>query len=114
VYEHAAEMVKQKAPSTIDSHHRHSVALATVDCTVPSNVPICRANGVQAYPTLRVYRQGSNRVKGGGIFQPAAHESYRGQRTADHISDFALQVLKEVIAGDKEIKVSFAVIFFYY
>lgn len=104
VYEHSAEMVKEKAPTTIDSHRRHAVALATIDCTVPDNVPICRANGIQAYPTLRVYRQGSNKVKGGGIFQPVAHESYRGERTAERISDFALQVLKEVIAGDEEIK----------
>ena len=34
-----------------------------------------------------------------------AHESYHGERTADAISNFALQVLKEVIAGDPELEI---------
>ena len=37
-----------------------------------------------------------------------AHESYHGERTAESISNFALQVLKEVIAGDPELQASHA------
>lgn len=104
VYEHAAEMVKQKAPHEIDTHHKHSAALATVDCTSQVNYNLCRANQIQAFPTILVYRQGKNRAA--DMANPhQAHESYHGERTADAISNFALQVLKEVIAGDPELEI---------
>jgi len=103
IFEHAAELVKEKAPKEIDNHHRHSAALATVDCTVKKNIPLCKANHIQAYPTLLVFRQSKNKnIEKYGM---EIHEAYSGRREAEPISEFTIKVWQEVIAGDKELQI---------
>ncbi len=104
IYEHAAEMVKEKAPHTIDAHHKHSAALGTVDCTERNNIELCRKNHVQAFPTVRVFRQSKNRENNAVMNNFMHYESYLGDRDADAVSDFTLKVLKEVIAGDEQLR----------
>lgn len=90
IFEHAAEMV-QTAMTGRNSQGRwqRDLALATVDCTLDVNSDLCSDQHIQAFPTIRVFRRGSDRSKG-------LHESYRGDRTAEKISEFALAVLAEV------------------
>jgi len=54
IFEHAADLVQQRAPKRRDSHRKHAVALATVDCI--ENFELCRAQHIQAYPTVLVFR----------------------------------------------------------
>lgn len=104
IYEHAAELVKLRAPHEIDSHHRHSVALATVDCTMESNRYLCHKHHIQAFPTILVFRQSQNKETGQTYRGSNLHESYTGVREAEAIATFALKVLKEVIEDDKELQ----------
>mmetsp|Transcript_22402 Transcript_22402/g.28644 ORF Transcript_22402/g.28644 Transcript_22402/m.28644 type:complete len:494 (+) Transcript_22402:161-1642(+) len=102
IFEHAAEMVKERAPQEIDAHHKHSVMLATVDCTEKKNIPLCREKHIQAYPTMLVFRKSKNRnIQRFGM---EIHESYNGKRNAEAIADFTMKVWKEVIADDKELQ----------
>jgi len=96
IYQHAAEIVKQKSPTLgikFGTHDtKNGIALATVDCTTAINRELCRSNGIQAFPSIHVFREGTDQHEG----QSELHESYHGDRTAEKISDFALKVFKEV------------------
>ena len=76
IWEKAAELVQRKAMSAehgLDAHHRHSLALGSIDCTRAENFKLCRDNHIQGFPTILVYRQGKNRMLEG------KHESYHGE-----------------------------------
>lgn len=96
IYQHAAEIVKQKSPSLgirFGTHDtKNGVMLATVDCTTAANRELCRSNGIQAFPSIHVFREGTDQHAG----QSELHESYHGDRTADKLAEFALKVFKEV------------------
>jgi len=113
IWEIAAGLVKERAPgkgSTLDTHRKYSVALATVDCI--QNIELCRARHIQAYPTVHVYRQppggAQNQAKpSGGILggyfdtnKDHLYEVYHGPRDAEAIATFALKVLDEVLVQD--------------
>mmetsp|Transcript_21586 Transcript_21586/g.42396 ORF Transcript_21586/g.42396 Transcript_21586/m.42396 type:complete len:522 (+) Transcript_21586:77-1642(+) len=100
IYEHAAHLVRDKAPHEVDGHHKHSIALASFDCTIPSHRNICMQNNIQAFPTILVFRQSKvNTVTGPrGKF----NEQYTGARNAEAMSKFAISVLKDVQEKDKE------------
>ena len=61
----------------------HAVGLvAEVDCTTEGK-PLCDANGVRGFPTLK-------------YGDPAALEDYQGSRTYDDLKKFATDTLKPV------------------
>ena len=55
--------------------------VADVDCTSDGGKPLCEANGVRGYPTLK-------------WGDPAALEDYSGQRDLDSLRKFAEENLK--------------------
>ncbi len=97
-FEAAAKYVHERASTQFDKHQKHSVALASIDCTAGNNLKLCKDNHVQGYPTILVFRQNANNVITGpfGKF----YEQYRGPRVAENIAKFALSVLSEVQKKD--------------
>jgi len=60
----------------MDEYKGHSsILIADVDCTAAGK-PLCEANGVQGYPTIK-------------YGDPSALEDYKGGRDADALSKFA-------------------------
>ena len=55
-----------------------------VDCT--AEVQLCREHFITGYPSIRVFRNGSDRITMDGIKD---HESYRGNRTLEALLAFA-------------------------
>ena len=100
IFEHAADLVKQRAPVEVDGHHRHSVALATLDCTVAAHRSLCLQNHIVAFPTILVFRQSRNNVVTGPRGQ--YYEAYSGIREAQPIADFAISVLKDLQQKDHD------------
>jgi len=100
IFEHAADLVKERAPHEADNHHKHSVALATFDCTIPAHQEICRQNQIQGFPTILVFRQSKSKL----VQTPRGqyHESYTGRREAEAIATFAIETLKSVQREDKD------------
>lgn len=96
IWEHAAELLKEKGHgySTGAGRRTYSwtIGMATVDCTVEDNMELCKQQHIQAFPTVRVFRKGTDLTDGQGRH----HESYHGNRVAESIRDFAIQVLAEV------------------
>eukprot|EP00924_Labyrinthula_sp_SR-Ha-C_P004049 augustus_masked-scaffold_3-processed-gene-12.4-mRNA-1 protein AED:0.01 eAED:0.04 QI:0/-1/0/1/-1/1/1/0/501 len=106
IYEHAAHIVQEKRPNRarerrgkLDKHGRHSVALATFDCTIPDHVPTCRKFHIQGFPTILVFRQSQ-----GEQSEIGQHESYHGIRKAETIADWALKVYDDVQSNDEALK----------
>lgn len=106
IYEHASEIVHQWKPPGYQGDT--SLRMATVDCTTPANGRLCRKHQIQAFPSVRVFREGTDihkdamndnvrelQAKHPFLMLPMLHESYEGPRTAAAISDFAKQVWKE-------------------
>jgi len=98
IYEHAAEIVQQaqlekyrnKAGGVAGKNYwQRDIALATVDCTQEVNVQLCQREHIQAFPTVRIFREGTDRKQG-------LHETYHGDRSAEEIANFAVKVLSEV------------------
>lgn len=58
VWEHASEMVNDRL---FGPEKRRDYALrlgmGAVDCTTQLNIPLCRDQHIQAFPTVRVYRR---------------------------------------------------------
>ena len=95
VYEHAADLVKQRAPKVQDARSRKAVALATVDCV--QHLDLCRGEHIQAYPTVLVFRTRQDLdVKK----EEQQYEAYLGAREAEAVASFALKVLEEVMVAD--------------
>jgi hypothetical protein len=100
VWEHAAELVLQRLADahgtrTASSPAPPRIGLGAVDCTRPETRELCKAQHIQAFPTVRVYRGGRHHT----VFddkEHAHHESYSGARTAEAVADFAWTVAKEV------------------
>lgn len=92
IYEHAAQEVQRRmAGRNTQGRWQRDLALATVDCTTDVNDEVCTNEHIQAFPTIRVFRRGSDRKTG-------MHESYRGDRSAEAITDFAMKALEETEA----------------
>lgn len=73
-WEAATEEVHSKYPE-----EDGRIRFAKVDCTV--EVELCRRNVIQAFPTIRIFRHGSDDVTvNGGMHE---HESYYGDRTKE-------------------------------
>lgn len=102
VWEHAAELTRDGifGPSKKREYFL-KLGMGAVDCTTQQNIPLCRDQHIQAFPTVRVYRQGKNpldkHAPSGG---PTRHyEAYVGERSAEAVSAFALKVLEEMEDG---------------
>jgi len=106
IYEHASEIVHSWKPPGFTGDT--SLRMATVDCTTPLNGRLCRKHQIQAFPSVRVFREGTDIHKDATnddhrelmekhpfLVLPMLHESYEGPRTAAAMSDFAKQVWKE-------------------
>uniref|UniRef100_A0A7S2RYN8 Thioredoxin domain-containing protein n=1 Tax=Mucochytrium quahogii TaxID=96639 RepID=A0A7S2RYN8_9STRA len=99
IYEHAADLVRKRAPHEVDGHHKHSVALATFDCTTNNaHKRVCADNHIQGFPTILVFRQAQLHVKSVGFRH--FYESYMGKREAEPIANFAIEILKDVQKSD--------------
>jgi thiol-disulfide isomerase/thioredoxin len=64
VWEHVSALVDEKP-------YREMVGMARIDCTNPKAEPICRQQRIQAFPSILVYKGGSN----------VAFTHYHGDRT---------------------------------
>ena len=71
------------------NYWQRDIALATVDCTQDVNSQLCQREHIQAFPTVRIFREGTDRKNG-------LHETYHGDRSAEEIANFATKVLTEV------------------
>jgi len=100
VFEHAAHLVRERAPHQVDGHHKHSIALASFDCTVPNHKKLCIDNHIQAFPTILVFRQSKNNIVTGR--RGKYLEEYNGARQAEAIAKFAISVLQQVQSTDKD------------
>jgi len=62
------------------------IVFATVNCVDKDNFPLCRAQHIQVFPTIRIFRDGSNNPN------PTLHmhEEYRGPRTANTMAEFVM------------------------
>eukprot|EP00906_Rhabdomonas_costata_P005236 RCo007869 len=87
IYQEASQEVGRRIAPT------HDVLFATVNCVSPQNYELCQREHIQVFPTLRVYRDGSNNPQAPHVHM---HEEFRGPRTVASLSDFAVNVLKEV------------------
>ena len=81
-----------------------TVKVARVDCTDPSAQFKCREHHINAFPTVRVYRRGTNQVVAGNH----EHQAYYGDRTPEAIAAFAdlqVQSLDKKVQLDKKVNV---------
>ena len=69
-YEKAANILKNNNPP---------VPLAKVDCTSEYGKPICYMNGIEGYPTLKVFKQGNSTEYDGPLNSDAIVNFMRSQ-----------------------------------
>lgn len=104
VWEDAAlQLSRREVAKSPSRRYPWSVALASVDCTLPDSGKLCRDQHVNAYPTVRVFRRGSDSDPHSGDVHRrghTTHEAYHGQRTAQALVEFAQKVLDEVVAEE--------------
>eukprot|EP01012_Entosiphon_sulcatum_P030964 TRINITY_DN3857_c0_g1_i2.p1 TRINITY_DN3857_c0_g1~~TRINITY_DN3857_c0_g1_i2.p1 ORF type:complete len:531 (+),score=118.09 TRINITY_DN3857_c0_g1_i2:79-1671(+) len=87
VYERAAVLAEEGVKGAPGQ-----IAFASVNCMDRNNFDLCRRSHIMVFPSVRVFRDGrDNPTK-----QPLIHEEYRGARSAEDISKFALSALDEV------------------
>jgi len=94
IWEATAALIHAKYPIT-------TVKVARVDCTDPSVQLKCREHHINAFPTVRVYRRGSNQAAGG----PHEHQAYYGDRTPEAIATFVdlqVQSLEKKVEVEKK------------
>ncbi|KAH9260593.1 hypothetical protein BASA81_001060 [Batrachochytrium salamandrivorans] len=80
---------------------KYGVRLATLDCL--QHIALCRANLIQAFPTVRVFRS-TKSVSSSSTTTEATYEVYRGAREVEALVSFAIRTLEEVMQakGDGE------------
>jgi thiol-disulfide isomerase/thioredoxin len=94
IYEEAARQIETLGVSPRD------ITLAAVDCTLKENQMLCYENHIQAFPTVRVFREATDNPEDG---QRHMHEEYRGPRSAEAIAEFSMGAFKEVKDAHPEI-----------
>ncbi|KAK9133511.1 hypothetical protein Scep_013039 [Stephania cephalantha] len=75
-WEKTAKIMKERYDPEMDGR----ILLAKVDCTV--EVELCRRNHIQGYPSIRIFRKGSDVRDEHGHHE---HESYYGDRDTDSL-----------------------------
>ncbi|KAI9186220.1 hypothetical protein LWI28_015019 [Acer negundo] len=75
-WEKAAKMIKERYDPELDGR----ILLGKVDCTV--EIELCKRNHIQAYPSIRIFRKGSDVRDDHGHHD---HESYYGDRDTESL-----------------------------
>ncbi|KAM1041420.1 hypothetical protein ACFX13_031347 [Malus domestica] len=75
-WEKAAKIIRERYDPEIDGR----ILMAKVDCT--EEVDLCRRNHIQGYPSIRIFRKGSDVRDEHGHHE---HESYYGDRDTDSL-----------------------------
>ncbi|KAI4322809.1 hypothetical protein L6164_022468 [Bauhinia variegata] len=78
-WEKTAKMIRERYDPEIDGR----ILLAKVDCTQEAD--LCRRNHIQGYPSIRIFRKGSDVRDDHGHHD---HESYYGDRDTDSLLKF--------------------------
>jgi thiol-disulfide isomerase/thioredoxin len=90
IYEAAAALVHKRLQNT------NQIVFANVNCVDKDNFQLCRQQHIQVFPTVRIFRDGSNNMNA----RMHMHEEYRGPRTVEAISDFSINVFNAVTAKE--------------
>lgn len=102
VWEHSAELVRERLHGASKKReYTMRLGMGAVDCTTSQNIPLCRDQHIQAFPTVRVYRKGKNPLESNapGAGPTRHYEAYVGERSAEAVSAFAVKVLEEMEEG---------------
>lgn len=91
-WEKAAMIIRQRHDPEADGR----ILLGKVDCT--EQVELCRRNHVQGYPSIRVFRKGSDVKSDHGHHE---HESYYGDRDTDSLVEFMESLIKPIPLGSQ-------------
>lgn len=75
-WEKAAKIIRERYDPEMDGR----ILMAKVDCT--EEVDLCRRNHIQGYPSIRIFRKGSDLREDHGHHE---HESYYGDRDTDSL-----------------------------
>lgn len=94
-YELAATELKSKP----------EIAIAKVDCT--EEVDLCAAQGVQGYPTLKVFRGAENVTPYAGARKADAIVSYMTKQSLPAVSDLTLETFEAFSKSDKVVAIAF-------
>ncbi|KAG4112151.1 hypothetical protein ERO13_D13G145300v2 [Gossypium hirsutum] len=93
-WEKAAKIIKQRYDPEVDGR----ILLAKVDCT--EEVDLCRRNHIQGYPSIRIFRKGSDVRETHGHHE---HESYYGDRDTDTLVKTMEDLVDSIPQEDKKI-----------
>ncbi|CAO2833508.1 unnamed protein product [Amaranthus hypochondriacus] len=91
-WERAAMIIRERHDPEADGR----VLLGKVDCTV--QVHLCRRHHVQGYPSIRVFRKGSDVKDEHGHHE---HESYYGDRDTDSLVKFVESLVSPIALENK-------------
>ncbi|CAI9295218.1 unnamed protein product [Lactuca saligna] len=84
-WEKAAKIIRERHDPEIDGR----IIMGRVDCT--EEVDLCRRNHIQGYPSIRIFRKGSDVRDENGHHE---HESYYGDRDTDTL----VNTMEELVA----------------
>lgn len=84
---------------------KENIAIAKVDCT--EEVDLCASQGVQGYPTLKVFRGKDNVTPYGGARKADAIVSYMTKQSLPAVSDVTSDTFETFSASDKVVVVGF-------
>ncbi|KAL0306406.1 UNVERIFIED_CONTAM: protein disulfide isomerase-like 5-4 [Sesamum radiatum] len=84
-WEKAAKIIRERYDPEIDGR----ILMGKVDCT--EEVDLCRRNHIQGYPSIRIFRKGSDVREDHGHHD---HESYYGDRDTDSL----VKTMEELVA----------------
>ncbi|GER56581.1 protein disulfide-isomerase 5-3 [Striga asiatica] len=85
-WEKAAKIIRERYDPEIDGR----ILMGKVDCTV--EVELCRRNHIQGYPSIRIFRKGSDIRDDHGHHE---HESYYGDRDTETL----VETMEELVAA---------------
>lgn len=86
-WEKAALIIRERHDPEADGR----ILMGKVDCT--EQVDLCRRHHVQGYPSIRVFRKGSDLKNDQGHHE---HESYYGDRDTDSLVEFMETLIKPI------------------
>ncbi|GAB4849655.1 Protein disulfide-isomerase 5-4 [Ancistrocladus abbreviatus] len=90
-WEKAAQIVREKYDPETDGR----ILLGKVDCTLEGD--LCRRHHIQGYPSIRIFRKGSD-IRGDHGHHD--HESYYGDRDTDSLVEFMETLVAPIPRGN--------------
>lgn len=85
--------------------NKADIAIASVDCT--EEVDLCAEQGVQGYPTLKVFRGKDNVTPYGGARKADAIISYMTKQSLPAVSDLTAETFEAFSTSDKVVAVAY-------